>query len=83
MLNEKEVSKIFWESEEKIKQLLGTTGSNVKALVIYDCCREPFEKLKQNIMKALEIMKDKEGQSQLDPNLKPLKFKEENISAAE
>ena len=46
LLNEREVSKIFWESEEKIKQLLGITGSNVKALVIYDCCREPYEKLK-------------------------------------
>ena len=53
LLNEREVSKIFWDAELKIKRLLGTTGSNVKALVIYDCCREPFEKLKQNIMKAL------------------------------
>ena len=77
------MDKIFWEAELKIKQLLGNTGSNVKALVIYDCCREPFEELKQKIMKALDKMKDKEGQSQLDPNLKSLKIKEENISAAE
>ena len=61
LLNEREIDKIFWESELKIKQLLETTGSNVKALVIYDCCREPFEKLKQNIIKALDIMKDKAG----------------------
>ena len=74
LLNEREVSKIFWESEEKIKQLLQTSGSNVKALVIYDCCREPFEKLKLNIMKALEIMKDKLGKNQLDPNLELPKF---------
>ena len=83
MLNEREVSKIFWDAELKIKNLLKTTGSNVKALVIYDCCREPYEKLKQKIMEALKIMKDKEGQNPLDPNLKPLQFMEKNISAEE
>ena len=44
---------MFWESEANIKQLLEITGSNVKALCIYDCCREPFQTLKENIMKAL------------------------------
>ena len=58
-------------------------GSNVKALVIYDCCREPFEELREKIKKALEIMKNKTGESQSDQNLKPLEFKEENISAEE
>ena len=63
LLNEREIGKIFWESETKIKQLLETTGSNVKALVIYDCCREPYEKLKSNIIEALQKMKAKAGQN--------------------
>ena len=58
-------------------------GSNVKALVIYDCCREPFEELREKIKKALEIMKNTAGQPQSDKDLKPLKFKEENVSAEE
>ena len=82
LLNEKEIKKIFWESELKIKQLLDITGSNVKALVIYDCCREPYQLLKDKIAKALKKMKQKESQSPL--NKKPtLKKSDFYISAKE
>ena len=53
LLNEKDIDKMFWEAEANIKQLLEMTGSNVKALCIYDCCREPFESLKEKIIEAL------------------------------
>ena len=42
LLNEKDIKKIFWEPETNVKKLLASTGSNVKALCIYDCCREPY-----------------------------------------
>ena len=53
LLNEREIDKIFWEAELNIKNLLQAAGSNVKAIVIYDCCREPFDKLKAKIEKTL------------------------------
>ena len=65
LLNEKDVDKIFWEAEMNVKMLLKTCGSNVKALCVYDCCREPFEALKELVIKALEKMGVQKGQPQV------------------
>ena len=53
VLNGKDINKIFWRAEEKMKTLLGRCGSNVKMICVYDCCREPYQKLFERISKHL------------------------------
>ena len=65
LLNEKDIDKIFWEPETNVKKLLGTTGSNVKALCIYDCCREPYQPLRDRIIEALKKIGVKQSNSQI------------------
>ena len=42
VLNEKEIDKIFWPAESKIKLILSRSASNCKAMVVFDCCREDY-----------------------------------------
>ena len=50
VLNEQNIDKIFWTVEDKIKTFLRRCGSNVKAICVYDCCREPYQKLRDKII---------------------------------
>ena len=52
VLNERTVDEIFWPAESKIKLILKRAGSNCKALVIYDCCREDYPKARERVIKA-------------------------------
>ena len=52
LLNEREVDKIFWPAEERIKQILGTSGSNCKSIAVFDCCREDIVAAREKIIKA-------------------------------
>ena len=56
-MNEKEVDKIFWPAEKKIKLLLKRAGSNCKAMVVFDCCREDLVEAKNRVIQ--EISKTK------------------------
>ena len=58
LLNEKEVKKIFWSAEENIKMVLGSGGSNCKAFVVFDCCREDFVDLRDRVQLAIESQKN-------------------------
>ena len=42
VLNEKSIEKIFWPAEKRIKHMLKNVGSNCKAFVVFDCCREHY-----------------------------------------
>ena len=64
VLNEREVSKIFWPVEAKIKNVLARIGSNCKSIVVYDCCREDYVTLREKIIqtyKEIEAQKLKEA----------------------
>ena len=50
LLNENDIDKIFWAAEAETKTLLKRCGSSCKAIVIFDCCREDYSKLRQNII---------------------------------
>ena len=52
LLNEREVNKIFWPAEERIKQTLGISGSNCKSIAVFDCCREDIFAARERIVKA-------------------------------
>ena len=54
LLNEKDVNKIFWPFEDKLRKLGELGGSNVKVVAVYDICREPIEPLKKRISESLE-----------------------------
>ena len=54
LLNEKDVNKIFWPFEDKLRKLGELGGSNVKVVAVYDICREPFEPLKKRISESLD-----------------------------
>ena len=41
VLNEKELDKIFWPFEDKLRQM-GETRRNVKIVAVYDICREDY-----------------------------------------
>ena len=49
VLNESDISKVFWPAEYKIKYYLRYAGSNSKALVVFDCCREDLVPLKARL----------------------------------
>ena len=42
LLNEKDVTKIFWKAEAENRTLLNRCGKACKLFVVYDCCREDF-----------------------------------------
>ena len=44
VLNEDDISKVFWPAEKKLLSLASSCGASLKVLVIYDICREPIEK---------------------------------------
>ena len=52
MLNEKEIGKIFWNFEKRIKQLM--SGKNIKVLSVYDCCRKALKGEREVAEKALK-----------------------------
>ena len=52
VLNEKNVDKIFWPAEEKIKLMLKKSGSNCKTMVVFDCCREDYQGAKERALKS-------------------------------
>ena len=52
VLNEKNIDKIFWPAEEKIKLMLKKSGSNCKTMVVFDCCREDYQGAKERAMKS-------------------------------
>ena len=56
VLNATDIGKMFWPVESKIKTLLGRCGSNVKVICVYDCCREPYQKLLEKISNHLKII---------------------------
>ena len=60
VLNEKEVKKIFWPAESKIKLICRRAGSNFKAIAVFDCCREDFVGARDRVVKALEKIKTKQ-----------------------
>ena len=55
VLNETEVCKVFWPAERNIKFYLNLSGSNSKALVVYDCCREDMVALKERVYNAAKF----------------------------
>ena len=57
MLNEREVDKIFWPAESKIKLILRRSGSNCKSLVVFDCCREDYIGARDRVIKAIDKIK--------------------------
>ena len=57
VLNGKEVDEIFWPAERKIKLILKKAGSNCKAMVVFDCCREDMLGAKERVESALKKMK--------------------------
>ena len=56
-MNEKEVGRIFWPAEKKIKLILKKAGSNCKAMAVFDCCREDMVGAKERVVDALKKMK--------------------------
>ena len=54
VLDEREVSKIFWPAEQRLKMVLGRIGSNCKLLAVFDCCREDYFGAKGRCIKAIE-----------------------------
>ena len=54
VLNEREINKIFWPAEAKIKKMLERAGSNCKSMVVFDCCREDLTELKKKVIETHE-----------------------------
>ena len=52
VLNEREVAKIFYPAEAKIKKILEISKSNCKSMVVYDCCREDYAELRKKIIET-------------------------------
>ena len=52
VLNEKEIDKIFWPAESKIKLILSRSGSNCKSMVVFDCCREDYHGAKNRAIES-------------------------------
>lgn len=53
VLNEKEVNKIFWPAEQKIRLIGKKCGSACKIFVVFDCCREDYVALRNKVEKKL------------------------------
>ena len=56
-MNGKKLDTIFWPAEKKIKLILKKAGSNCKAMVVFDCCREDLVGAKERVVGALNKMK--------------------------
>ena len=54
ILNETNIDKIFWPAEDKIKLILRRSGSNLKSLVVFDCCREDYTEARNRVIEALK-----------------------------
>ena len=78
VLNEKEIDKIFWPAESKIKLILSRSGSNCKSMVVFDCCREDYHGAKNRAIESQQQNQEeikKEAQEEEEKRL--LKLKEE------
>ena len=63
LLNEKQVEKIFWPAEAKIKSILARAGSNCKSIVVYDCCREDLIAARKRVVEAHKKIEAKQEQN--------------------
>ena len=53
-MNAKDIKKMFFPIEERMKMLLTKCQSNCKSIVLFDCCREPKDELEKNIVENLK-----------------------------
>ena len=49
VLNEDELNKRFWSAEDKFEKIGIKSGSAVKIIVVNDCCREDYRKLRESM----------------------------------
>ena len=68
VLNEREVSKIFWPAEERIKLILGQCGSNSKSLAVFDCCREAKKGAIDRVIEAHKKIEELTKKESLEGN---------------
>ena len=50
VLNEDDIDKIFWPSEENLRVIGRMCGPSVKIFAVNDCCREDYSDLKERLM---------------------------------
>ena len=57
LMNERDISKIFWPAETNLRKIGTIGGSSVKVMAIYDICREALDPLKKRIAFSLSQSK--------------------------
>ena len=56
MLDEDDISKVFWAAEARLIKLAKMCGNSLKVLVVYDICREPIAITRENIKRYHDEM---------------------------